>query len=517
MDQLVLPSSYESILKELEKVGDVQARMMEFVQPVEAAETEIAIVNAELGESGKVLLLFGAAGAGKSTFIESLSWRPHLEIARPQHIDASTYPTDELLQRLMDRIREIASGPPLSKAKTTSIVIDYLENLADQTTASVKAFFRTLNGVLRQHPVLIIWPVTSREDAEEMLKHASSVSGTVFPRDREIVDFVGPPRELFPLIAGQTISVLNGGRSIEEFNLTAEDLDEILGGGGDPDAEPETIREYLEFVYGRWKKTSGLIEQIHNRIPRQTEVWFVFPYPEAEATIGQFVRKTTRVESAFTALHAKLYEYIHNTQRAADWTPTRLQLALGGALTTRILFLPTNALVAVVAAYAPDAAEKAGVIVSDLPATWRTKSTAVDRLKTTPLLRQLRGEEPKMGMRRSGPAADALQRAAEAYARLATWTSGSGTGSDRTLNRAVAAALRDALGADGAAIVPEASHPWIPNVVPDIRVDTNPERHVCIEICYTNRTEAHIVADYVLKKLDRYMRQLESMIKGLSA
>lgn len=517
MDQLVLPSSYESIRKELEKGGDVQARMMEFVQPVEAAEAEIGIVNAELSETGKVLLLHGAAGSGKSTFIESLSWRPHLNIAKPHHIDASKYPASDLLQELIVRIRDAVSQPPPSKSKTTSIVIDYLEDLADQTNTSVKAFFRRLNGVLRQHPVLIIWPVTSRADAEEMLKHATAVSGTVFPRGREIVDFSGPPRELFPSIAAQTISVLNGGRSVEEFNLTAEDLDDIATGEGDSDAEPSTIREYLERVYGRWKRTSGFIETIHNRIPRQTEVWFVFPYPEAESTVSQFVRKTTRVESAWTALHAKLYEYIHKTQRAADWTPTRLQLAIGGALTTRILFLPTNALVAVVAAYAGHACEKAGIVLKDLPKTWSAKSSALERLKTTPLLRQLRGEEPKMGMRRSGPAADAIEQATSPYSKLAAWTAGSGSGSDRVLNGAIAEALRDALGVEYRFVVPEASHPWIPNIQPDVRIDIDPERHVCLEMCYTNRSEAHVVADYVLKKLDRYMRQLESIIKDLAS
>lgn len=515
MDQLILPSSYENILRELEKKGDVQARMMEFVQPVEVAEGELAIINAELGEGGKVMLLFGAAGSGKSTFIESLSWRPHLEIAQPKHIDASAFPSSNLLSALIDRIREIATESPTSVSKTTCIVIDYLEDLADQTDASVKAFFRTLNGILRQNAILIVWPVTSRQDADEMLRHATAVSGTVFPRGKEIVDFTGPPRELFPTIASQTISVLNEGRSIDEFNLTAEDLDEILSGGGNPDSEPTTIREYLEEVYGRWKKTSGFIEQIHNRIPRQTEIWFVFPYPEAEATVSQFVRKTTRVESAWTALHAKLYEYIHNTQRAADWTPTRLQLALGGALTTRILFLPTNALIGVVAAYAPDVAKKAGIDIDALPTTWKSKSNVTDRLKNTPLLRQLGGEEPKMGMRRSGPAADALERAAQPYADLAAWTSGSGSGSDQAVNRALATALRDELGVTEELVVPEASHPWIPNVEPDIRIDTDRDRHICLELCYTNRTEAHVVADYVLKKLDRYMRQLESIIKGL--
>jgi len=517
MEQLVLPSSYESILKELEKTGDVQARMMEFVQPVEAAEAELAIVNAELGESGKVLLLLGSAGAGKSTFIESLSWRPHLEIARPQHIDASAFPTGELLQKLLEQVRRIAAQSSPQQAKTTTIVIDYLENLADQSSSSVKAFFRTLNGVLRQHRILIVWPVTSRGDADEMLKHASDVSGTVFPRDREIVEFNGPPRELYPTIVSQTISVLNGGRALDEFNLTVEDLDGILTGNDDPQFEPRTIRQFIETVYEHWKRTNGFIEQIHNRIPRQTEVWFVFPYPEAEATVSQFVRKTTRIETAWTPLHAKLYEYIHGTQRAADWTPTRLQLAIGGALTTRIVFVPTNALVTAVAAYGPDALAAAGFPIEELPTSWRKKSAAIDRLKTTPLLRHLLAEEPKMGMRRSGPAATALQRAAEPYAKLASWTSGSGSGSDTVINRAIASALRDALGVSDQEVIPEAVHPWIPNITPDIRVDTDPNRHICIEMCYTNRSEAHVVADYVLRKLDRYMRQLESMIRGLTA
>lgn len=513
-NKLVLPVSYEGILSELGQRGDVRARLMEFVQPVEKAEAEIATINAELHGSGCAVFLYGPAGSGKSTFMESLSWRPHLEIATPVRVNATEFPQEALLSRLGDALRQLAGELKAPAGKRPCVVIDYLEHLDGQAEADVRSFFRTLNGILRQSPMLVLWPVTDRADAESMLKHASAVSGTVFPRGKEIVDFAGPPKSLFPSIASQTISVLNDGLTVEEFNLTPEDLED-LADRPTSDGTNLTIRTYLERVNKRWRDTSGFIEKIHNRVPRPTEVWFVFSHPDAEAVLSQFVRKTKRLTSAWTALHAKLYEYIHDNQRATDWSPKRLQLAIGGALTTRMLFLPTNALVCTVAAYAPDAVNRAGIDESEIPASWRKKSTAVDRMNVSPLVRQLRGEEPKMGMRRSGPAARAVEKAEPPFQKLSSWTSGSGSGSDRTLNRAVAEVLRDALQLDESDVVPEARHPWLPNIIPDIRFDADPSRHICIEFSYTNRREPHVVADYALGKLDRYMRELEGIVDDL--
>lgn len=83
----------------------------------------------------------------------------------------------------------------------TAIVLDYIENLEEQDHTKIRAFFRTLNGLLRSSPILILWPVTDLHDVKTMIGYASAVSSTVFVKGKEILSFSGPPISAYPSIA----------------------------------------------------------------------------------------------------------------------------------------------------------------------------------------------------------------------------------------------------------------------------------------------------------------------------
>lgn len=507
MDALKLPTTYEDIRSELQTTGEEYiAKLMEFVKPVEDAEKELTEIAAQMGpSSGRAVLLLGVPGSGKSTFIESLVWRTHLGFSHLEQIDCETIDRNALLDTLLDRIRLSAQQSPARRAGTyVAIAINYLENLDGQPEDRVKSFFRTLNGILRKNPVFIIWPVTREADASRMLQFAADVSGTVFHPGKEIVHFVGPKPEDFAHIAKNTIAVMNDGRMLEDFGLTDADLTEMKLGLLSHARQPQTIRHYLELVATRWRERSDYIKSIHATIPKPSEVWFVLAYREAEDVVGQFVRRGEDIDSAWIAFHSKLWEYIPNSQRAADWDPKRLQLALSGVFTTRIMYLPTNALVAAVAAFIDKGVLDLTPVITQ--PRWLKQSAAVEQMASTPLIRQLRREKSPPGKRKGGPAAQAKTDAKPAFERIASFVASSGN--DRYVNRAVADAIQQALD-PSYRVVAEAEHPWLPSICPDIRVDVPGDRHVCIEFHYTSRTEPYVLADYVLKKLDRYMRQLE--------
>lgn len=54
----------------------------------------------------------------------------------------------------------------------------------------------------------------------------------------------------------------------------------------------------------------------------------------------------------------------------------------------------------------------------------------------------------------------------------------------------------------------EQKHPYLTNIRPDILVDTG-EKIICLEFCYTVDNTPGNLADYVLRKLNVYMKQLE--------
>jgi hypothetical protein len=133
--------------------------------------------------------------------------------------------------------------------------------------------------------------------------------------------------------------------------------------------------------------------------------------------------------------------------------------------------------------------------------------TGHDRRNTQ--YRQLIGEPPSKGKTKGGPAADARIAATPAFEVLNKLVAG--TGYDRYVNQCIASCLRELLPITYT-VSAENDHPWIPGIVPDIRVDTPDGRQICIEFCYTNKSKPGAVPDYVLDKLATYMEQLELFV-----
>lgn len=84
--------------------------------------------------------------------------------------------------------------------------------------------------------------------------------------------------------------------------------------------------------------------------------------------------------------------------------------------------------------------------------------------------------------------------------------------SDKPFNKTIAAALRD-LRPD-LNITPEKAHPWLSNIYPDITIELE-DKLVCLEFHYTKKNVPSAIADYVLKKMDTYMRQVENKYPAL--
>lgn len=509
MAELKLYSTFEDIQSEF--VGStVNEKLMEFVEPLSEYESEINEIASSLSSSGKMLFILGRPGTGKSTFIQSLGWRPHIKIRSMQQIDANQFIQDGAMDGLYDHIASFASDAKQFKdAGPTCIVVNYLENLAEFSETDVKGFFRRLNGLLRNAPIFVIWPVTERSDVDQMLEYSKGVSGTLFYRTKEVLDFAGPRAEKFVDITKRTIAVLNDGKDLSEFSLTNDDLEEVFAQFKKIPSSSRTLREYIELTKERWRTASGHQERLRKKIPKSTEVWFIFSYKDAESVVGQFIRKSHRVEDAWSAIHDKLFEYIHqNTQRSSVWDAKRLQLALYGALKTRIMFLPTNTLISCVAAYTDNESLRSTLDAAGVPVSWKNRKDAKRSLEKTPLFKQLLGESFHVGFRKGGPAAEALVKAEPLFAEMVKWIA-SASGSDKPVNKCVAMALAECT---QQIVEQDKPHPWIPNIIPDLFIDT-PHTQICVEFHHTNRDRPNVIADYVLKKLDVYMNQIDVLLK----
>jgi hypothetical protein len=336
----------------------------------------------------------------------------------------------------------------------------------------------------------------------------------MFVHKRDTINLAGPALEEFPSIAETTLQVMNNGALLGDFGITRGDLEEILDELRELPVEDRTLRKYLEFTEERWLITSNYVNELKQNIPKPTEVWFVFPYPGAESVVRNFSRKGAQVEDAWLASHDAFFEYVLGTQRAAFWDAKKLQLAIAGVLKTRIFFQPTHATIAAIRSFTTNDAVRSLVDNELNKAGLRQPQKAKQSLCTSPVYRQLISEPPTVGKRKSGPAFAAEKEAEVVYDKLVKWIS-SGIGSDRPYNNAIARCLEAALADDNSVadflVFCEKEHPYIPNIRPDILVDT-PEKTICIEFHYTNQKQPNIIADYVLAKLKVYMEQVELML-----
>lgn len=507
---LYLPDSFEDIKYEL---NDKLEKMMEFVVPVQDAEKEVAFIAKNIRNAGKLLLMQGIPGVGKSTFIQSLKWRSHMPIRDVVNIDATEFSAQgSKLVQINKKIKEVIENNDIAVNSNGAftIVLDYLESIQDETAENKKAFFRDLNGILRKNPIFIIWPVTEKQDVDDIIKYSQAVSGTLFYRGKEVFEFRGPNKDDFPAILKNTISVINAGYIYSDFQLTDSDFMEVLTSLNEKESS-FTLRDYIIEIRELWFKKTDRVDKILKSIPKPTEVWFIFSMPEAEQLVAQFVRKSQNIEECWDAYHAKLDEYIHGNQKAEFWNSNRLQLAISGAFKTKIMYLQTSALVSCLASYgnAYGVNKKIDWDKLTFPKNWKQKSTAKSFLERTPILRQLNGKKITFGAIR-GNSNNAIEKAKTAYEEINKVASGYNferDGSDKPFNKTIAAALQE-LRPD-LIITPEKQHPWLNNIYPDITIELE-DRLVCLEFHYTKKRVPSAIADYVLKKMDTYMRQVEN-------
>jgi len=516
--QLYIPVSYEDIVK---SIGKKSAKIAELIVPVTEFEKQITQVVNDIKKSGYLLFLYGASGVGKSTFISSLEWRTHIPIKEITYINASdlvSYSESEFkLKRLFNNIKQKASNffkENITDGERLCIVIEYLETLQDEDAKQVIGLFKNLNGLLRQYPILIVWPVTQRDDLDNMQNFAERYSSTMFHRRIPVIEFTGPEIMQYPNIAKKTIMVFNKGRNSYDFQLNDNDFENLKNTYENKPKEKQIIRDYLKEVLDIWEERTGYISQLMKTVPKPTEVWFVFCYPEAENVVARFAKQSPDIiDEMWNADYKALSTYItqHN-QRKADWPVRRLTMALSGILTTKIMYLPTNALVSCIAAYAEDV----GIAVSresfikdyNVPNHWFGKQNAQNMLSRTPLYLQLSNRPIPAGKRKSGTVEEALANAREPFEKINNDITNKKI-SDQSFNKCLYLTLVKIFqNQPNLSFSCEKNHPDI-NTRPDILVDLQNDKYICMELSYTIDKKPSFIADYVLRKLNIYMKQLE--------
>lgn len=504
-ETLSIPITFEEMTQ---KLGNEATKIVQIIQPISNTENEINILLNRITDTGMVTFFLGRSGLGKSTFLTSLTWRSHIKKREIINIDSSEIVPESGMNGLYLKLAEIGKkAKELKDIGPTIIIIDYLESIVDQNENEIKSFFRNLNALLRKVPLLIIWPVTVNEEALFMIDIANKIATTLFYPGKEIINFVGPDENNFIDISKRTIRVINEGQEPSEFGITDGVLTEIFADFQRISASQRTIRLFLQMIKTNWEQRSSYLSKLKENIPKPVEVWFIFAYPRAESVISQFSKKGQTVDEAWTPVHDKFFEYIPGSQRSAIWDANRLQLALYGYIKTRIMFLPTNTLISIIAAYSDNPDLDKLIANKSTPKHWSRKSVAKTFFSSTTIIKQLLGEKYPAGIRKGGPVAQAMDLASPIFIDLNTWlTKG---GSDSHINKAISNCINELCGPISSH---QKNHPWLKKIIPDILIEL-PDKTISLEFHYTIDEAPSKIADYTLNKLNVYMNQIQEILK----
>ncbi|MBB5784262.1 hypothetical protein [Nonomuraea jabiensis] len=212
-----------------ERLRDLDAGTLgAIVVPVESmlAVIDERFMDMHAADRGSFMILRGQTGAGKSTFLDTVSFF---------RVDVET-------QRI-SQSQGLASGIPLGPVSHPRIVVlEGREALGQVSRQEIEATMHAVNQFIRSEAgctSLVVWP-TNTDDLTSLLKELGNNLGgeALFGLTGPITMFEGPAKADYVRIAQQTVATLNDGASLDALGVSLEHAEKLVG-------ESETIGSYL--------------------------------------------------------------------------------------------------------------------------------------------------------------------------------------------------------------------------------------------------------------------------------
>ncbi len=166
---------------------------------------------------GRLLVLQGATGSGKTTFLNTVhlfrEGVASVGIESRESIPAAL----ETLGPVHGRLRIAVVKDRESLARTTPDVLE-------EAVHAINQFTRSRDG----ERTLVAWPCTTPDMAEQVARLAGRIGGSaLLGSGAAVVPFAGPPRDQYLTIAKRTIETFNAGASLANLGVSEQRADDL--------------------------------------------------------------------------------------------------------------------------------------------------------------------------------------------------------------------------------------------------------------------------------------------------
>jgi DNA (cytosine-5)-methyltransferase 1 len=457
---LILPTRWEALEIEARKRN---VPLKPIIIPVQDA---IARLEAELRQVsdtgiGRVLVISGVTGSGKTTFLNSLQL----------FIDGVSIHTIKSLKTI-DRREDVENALATLKReqdKISIVVLEGKETPGALRDSEIDILLTTINQDFRRESgrrTLFVIPTTVQGVAQQIGLRAASIGGMT-STNRPFMVFGGPQKNDFISITDDTLRALNDSRTLLEYGV-ADDVAKGLAESAD------SIGAFIEACYDEIQRHRDSLRTASINLKRKRiHLWMVFCSLEIDTRRNHdIIRSLTFGDSQHVQVSRLL---IGDSEEVRFWESRKGAFAQAAQyLDLRVMYLPLRTVNAVATAYGQDALIRQ-LKSQDLIQRQATRASAQDSIASTAIGAFLRKEgfidrDPS----RRGRPDDAQRAIYRETVRLAAKE-------EYVLNAAIAQALRDWQKHPEMSVATELSLTETRKLVTDVAVVT-PTDVYCLEM-----------------------------------
>lgn len=495
---LNLPGRFEKLETESREAGSDLAGIIERVDSA-CAEIETVLREIKTGGIGRLQVLHGHSGSGKSTFLHGLQYFF-------QNIDIVKIPKATPLADVSDFIR----GDSLHRKEHRLYIVHDRDN-PTETDAQVRLAFENLRSLFRTQDgrVLVVWPITDADKADNIANIAWEIGrdSLLGIRDR-VYSFNGLARDHFTRVADATTRALNAGENLEAFGVGSSVAEELA-------RQSETIGEFYSRLNAKSAERNASVLRLL-RARTRPHVWVVVPgddLKELDRTISSLTQGT-RNRLDIDKIAEFLDDEDNKSAYLTDWRSRRADMAyLMRILDVRLFEFPPNAALAAIRCYGAEATK------TRLQKKNETADNCADAISRARLGQALLNPDAPLQLR-VRDTSEEMGKEFVAVQQLAAK-------GDKALNKAVALAFTEYLRRNGQQVNVVSEKQAIPGsqLFPDIQLPQSDGSIVCLELTWRSTgknllassgdrkpqntlTAGHIMK-YLLEKVMEYVKDLK--------